>query len=51
MLTPTLIYVEPALEVLGRCEVHGIGHVTGGLLRQAEEAHQRGHEEEEGEER
>jgi len=32
MLTPTLIYVRPALEVLKSREVHGIAHVTGGAF-------------------
>ena len=33
MLTPTRIYVKPVLEVLKTCEVHGIGHITGGSFR------------------
>jgi phosphoribosylformylglycinamidine cyclo-ligase len=33
MLTPTRIYVQPVLEILKRCEVHGIGHITGGSFR------------------
>jgi phosphoribosylformylglycinamidine cyclo-ligase len=32
MLRPTRIYVKPALEMLSRCEVHGIGHITGGAF-------------------
>jgi phosphoribosylformylglycinamidine cyclo-ligase len=32
MLTPTRIYVKPVLEVLGRCEVHGVAHITGGAF-------------------
>jgi phosphoribosylformylglycinamidine cyclo-ligase len=30
MMTPTLIYVKPALEVLRKREVHGMAHITGG---------------------
>lgn len=30
LLTPTHIYVKGALEVLKKCEVHGISHITGG---------------------
>ena len=30
LLTPTRIYVKPVLEVISRCDVHGISHITGG---------------------
>ncbi len=30
LLTPTSIYVKPAMEALKRLDVHGIAHVTGG---------------------
>lgn len=30
LLTPTKIYVKPVLDVIRRCEVHGISHITGG---------------------
>ena len=30
LLTPTRIYVKPVLEVIRRCDVHGISHITGG---------------------
>ena len=30
LLTPTKIYVKPMLEVIRRCDVHGISHITGG---------------------
>lgn len=30
LLTPTRIYVKPVLDVIRTCDVHGIGHVTGG---------------------
>jgi phosphoribosylformylglycinamidine cyclo-ligase len=30
LLTPTSIYVRPMLEVIRRCGVHGIAHITGG---------------------
>jgi phosphoribosylformylglycinamidine cyclo-ligase len=30
LLTPTKIYVKPVLEVLSKCDVHGISHITGG---------------------
>ncbi|MBI3859774.1 MAG: phosphoribosylformylglycinamidine cyclo-ligase [Thaumarchaeota archaeon] len=30
LLTPTAIYVKPTLEATRRCELHGIGHITGG---------------------
>ena len=29
-LTPTRIYVRQVLEVIRRCEVHGVAHITGG---------------------
>jgi phosphoribosylformylglycinamidine cyclo-ligase len=32
MLTPTLVYVGPALEVLKEREVHGLAHITGGAF-------------------
>ncbi len=30
LLTPTEIYVNPILEILKKCEVHGLAHITGG---------------------
>ena len=30
MLTPTRVYVKPVLEMIKRCEIHGIAHITGG---------------------
>lgn len=30
LLEPTLIYVKPVLEVIKKCEVHGLAHITGG---------------------
>ena len=30
LLTPTRIYVKQVLEVVRRCNVHGISHITGG---------------------
>lgn len=30
LLKPTRIYVKPVLSVLRECEVHGLGHITGG---------------------
>ena len=30
LLTPTKIYVKQVLEVIRRCDVHGISHITGG---------------------
>ncbi len=30
LLTPTKIYVKPVLDVIEKCEVHGISHITGG---------------------
>ena len=30
LLTPTQIYVKPVLEILKRCKVHGLAHITGG---------------------
>ncbi|MEW5937258.1 MAG: phosphoribosylformylglycinamidine cyclo-ligase [Candidatus Thermoplasmatota archaeon] len=33
LLVPTKIYVKPVLEVLRRCEVHGMANITGGGLR------------------
>ncbi len=30
LLTPTKIYVKPVLELISKCEVHGISHITGG---------------------
>jgi phosphoribosylformylglycinamidine cyclo-ligase len=32
MLAPTRIYVKPVLEMLQRCEIHGIAHITGGAF-------------------
>jgi phosphoribosylformylglycinamidine cyclo-ligase len=30
LLTPTQIYVKPVLEILKKCKVHGLAHITGG---------------------
>jgi len=30
LLKPTRIYVKPVLSILKECEVHGLGHITGG---------------------
>ncbi len=30
LLTPTKIYIKPVLEVVKKCDVHGISHITGG---------------------
>ena len=30
LLTPTFIYVKEVLEVIRRCDVHGVAHITGG---------------------
>ncbi|MFR9524019.1 MAG: phosphoribosylformylglycinamidine cyclo-ligase [Rikenellaceae bacterium] len=30
LLTPTMIYIKPVLEVVKACDVHGISHITGG---------------------
>lgn len=30
LLRPTRIYVAPVLEILARCDVHGLAHITGG---------------------
>jgi len=30
LLTPTQIYVKPVLEILKKCNVHGLAHITGG---------------------
>lgn len=30
LLTPTKIYVKQVLEVIAKCDVHGISHITGG---------------------
>ena len=32
LLTPTRIYVRPALSALKKHEVHGVGHITGGAF-------------------
>ncbi len=32
LLTPTRIYVKPALSTVRACEVHGMGHITGGAF-------------------
>jgi phosphoribosylformylglycinamidine cyclo-ligase len=32
MLTPTRIYVNPVLEMIDACDVHGIAHITGGAF-------------------
>jgi len=30
LLTPTEIYVKPVLEIIQKCKVHGLAHITGG---------------------
>ena len=30
LLTPTQIYVKPVLEIIQKCNVHGLAHITGG---------------------
>lgn len=30
LLTPTEIYVKPVLEIVDKCKVHGLAHITGG---------------------
>jgi len=30
LLTPTEIYVKPVLEIVEKCKVHGLAHITGG---------------------
>jgi phosphoribosylformylglycinamidine cyclo-ligase len=30
LLTPTQIYVKPVLDVIKKCKVHGLAHITGG---------------------
>ncbi|MEM4272500.1 MAG: phosphoribosylformylglycinamidine cyclo-ligase [Candidatus Bilamarchaeaceae archaeon] len=32
MLTPTRIYVKPVMEMLHKCNVHGLAHITGGAF-------------------
>ncbi len=32
MLTPTKIYVKPVMEMLHKCNVHGLAHITGGAF-------------------
>ena len=32
LLEPTRIYTKPALEALQKCNLHGIGHITGGAF-------------------
>ena len=32
LLVPTAIYVNPILEILQNCEVHGLAHITGGAF-------------------
>jgi len=32
LLTPTQIYVKPVLEVIKKCKVHGLAHITGGAF-------------------
>ena len=32
LLTPTKIYVKPALAACKACDVHGIAHITGGEM-------------------
>ncbi|HIH68121.1 MAG TPA: phosphoribosylformylglycinamidine cyclo-ligase, partial [Candidatus Nitrosotenuis sp.] len=29
---PTQIYVKPILEILSRCEIHGLANITGGAF-------------------
>ncbi|PIT84124.1 phosphoribosylformylglycinamidine cyclo-ligase [Candidatus Micrarchaeota archaeon CG10_big_fil_rev_8_21_14_0_10_45_29] len=36
MLVPTKIYVAPVLEMIERCEVRGIAHITGGAFSKLE---------------
>src|SRR3989344_532314 len=30
LLTPTQIYVKPVLEIIKKCKIHGLAHITGG---------------------
>lgn len=30
LLTPTEIYVKPVLEIVDKCKIHGLAHITGG---------------------
>lgn len=32
MLAPTRIYVRPVLEMIRKCDIHGIAHITGGAF-------------------
>lgn len=32
LLAPTRIYVRPAMSAIATCEVHGVGHITGGAF-------------------
>ena len=32
LLTPTEIYVKPVLEILDRCKINGLAHITGGAF-------------------
>jgi phosphoribosylformylglycinamidine cyclo-ligase len=32
MLTPTEIYVKPVLDIISKCEVHGLANITGGAF-------------------
>ena len=32
LLTPTEIYVRPVLEIIARCQVHGLANITGGAF-------------------
>jgi len=32
LLKPTEIYVKPVLEVLSKCQIHGLAHITGGAF-------------------
>lgn len=32
LLTPTEIYVKPVLEIIQKCNVHGLAHITGGAF-------------------
>lgn len=32
LLTPTEIYVKPVLEIISKCNIHGLAHITGGAF-------------------
>lgn len=32
LLTPTEIYVKPVLEIIQKCNIHGLAHITGGAF-------------------